>query len=157
MHRCQQKFDPFWLFYETYIKKSSFSSVFHIKPLCSFPPFTENMHFRSVAVSLLCVRDMYMRWTHSLFLTLQISVWRAVPAHHSGLQAGKNLYTIGLSRFVTAQKMLLFCILHFAFCISCVSTKRPNLSPNGFSSYFRIAFMRPIVYSKGVRTQLHYI
>jgi hypothetical protein len=71
------------------------------------------MHFRSVAVSLLCVRDMYMRWTHSLFLTLQISVWRAVPAHHSGLQAGKNLHTIGLSRFVTAQKMLLFCILHF--------------------------------------------
>jgi hypothetical protein len=36
-----------------------------------------------------------------------------VPADTSGLQAGKNLYAFGPTRFVIAQKMLLLCILHF--------------------------------------------
>ena len=40
-----------------------------------------------------------------------------MPADTSGLQAGKNLYTFGPTRFVIAQKMLLLCILHSAFCI----------------------------------------
>jgi hypothetical protein len=61
-------------------------------------------------------------------MKLQISVWRRVAADISGLQAGNHLYTIGLARFVTPMKtQFLFCILHFAFCISWDSTINPNL------------------------------